>query len=174
MIVERLQKELNMLPMFDDTADWPYVTSLKRRQLAKPIDIVQEDISMDEEYLEEPSLESFVDEVSRSAVNNVCCYNDDQLLSEQSQDYEDIEYEVCCVLPDIGTSQDTSQDIIQHSSQNIYINRDNSSQDIIQDTSQDIMQEDDTLEEVIQPEISEQEREDAIKELLVRGISIVS
>ena len=166
MIVERLQKELNMVPVVD--TNWPYLTGRKRREVVKPTSLVDEDILSEEVAIEENSLECYMDEVTRSAVNSVCCYSSDQLCDEPQEDYSAMEYEVCCEIPTVDTSQDisqdTNQDIIQHSSQNIYINHDNSSQDIVQDT---------TVEEVIQSEMSEQEMEGSIKELLVKGVSVV-
>lgn len=167
MIVKRLQEEMNMVPVVDADTNWPYLTKRKRQKIVKPTSILDElvpgDISTSEELaVEEQSIECYVDEVTRSAVDSVCCYNGDQLC-DQSHDYSAMEYEVCCVIPAVDTSQDiiqdTSQDIIQHSSQNIYINHDNSSQDMV--------------EEVIQSEMSEQEMEDSIKELLVRDVSVV-
>ncbi|XP_065898387.1 uncharacterized protein [Dysidea avara] len=165
VIVERLQKELNMVPVVD--TNWPYLTGRKRREVVKPTSLVDEDILSEEVAIEENSLECYMDEVTRSAVNSVCCYSSDQLCDEPQEDYSAMEYEVCCEIPTVDTSQDisqdTNQDIIQHSSQNIYINHDNSSQDIVQDT---------TVEEVIQSEMSEQEMEGSIKELLVKGVSV--
>jgi len=167
VIVKRLQEEMNMVPVVDADTNWPYLTKRKRQKIVKSTSILDElvpgDISTSEELaVEEQSIECYVDEVTRSAVDSVCCYNGDQLC-DQSHDYSAMEYEVCCVIPAVDTSQDiiqdTSQDIIQHSSQNIYINHDNSSQDMV--------------EEVIQSEMSEQEMEDSIKELLVRDVSVV-
>jgi len=160
VIVERVQKEMNMVPAVDANFKWPYLTKHSQQKVVNRNCEVPRDISTSEELaIEEQSLECYVDEVTMSAVDSVCCYTNDNLC-DQSQEAA-LEYEVCCVIPAVDTSQDTSQDIIQHSSQNIYINHDNSSQD----TSQ--------VEEAIQSEMSEQEMENSIKELLLRGVSVV-